>query len=374
VRVGIDLTALTAEPTGVDTYLREFVLALGQVDHATHYEIFTNWEDRQLFADRLPGNFRLRAWCLRNRGARAAFQQGLLPGACEAMGLDVLHSPSFLAPRLRWRTRHLVTVHDVTFFTMPQLHSKLRRSLLFRYAVARCALAAHMINVPSKATRRDLLSLWPEVDERRVRVTAAGIGAEFTPGDSVEVRRHRRRLGLPKEYVLSVGTIEPRKNLEFLLEAFGRLNRETHLVLAGRMGWGYGRLFAEMKKQNLAGRVHLTGYVPAADLPWVYRGARVFAYPSLYEGFGFPPLEAMACGIPVVATRGSALEENLRDAATLVPTDGTDELAAALGKLLRDERARSEHREAGLQRAAEFGWDRTARAILECYRELARNG
>jgi glycosyltransferase involved in cell wall biosynthesis len=365
------LTALTAEPTGVDTYLREFVLALGRVDRSTRYQVFVNREDLPLFRGRLPENFTLWGWCLRNRGVRAAFQQGVLPAACEAMGVDVLHSPSFLAPHLRWRTRHLVTVHDVTFFTMPHLHSTMRRSAPFRYAVERCARVAHMINVPSKATRRDLLELWPEVDERRVRVTAAGIGAEFSCGESADVNAHRRRLGLPAEYVLFVGTIEPRKNLELLVGAYGRLKTGVHLVLAGRLGWGYEGLLAGVRKQGLAGRVHLTGYVSPEDLPWVYRGARIFAYPSLYEGFGFPPLEAMACGIPVVATKGSALEENLTGAATLVSAQGADELAGAMAHLLEDDQARAEHREAGLRRAAEFAWEKAARNIQECYRELA---
>lgn len=371
MRVGIDLTALTAEPTGVDTYLRGFVLALGRVDRRTQYQVFVNREDLPLFRGRLPENFHLRGWCLRNRGVRAAFQQGVLPAACEAMGVDVLHSPSFLAPRLRGRTRHLVTVHDMTFFTMPHLHSMLRRSALFRYAVERCAQVAHMINVPSRATRRDLLELWPEVDERRVRVTAAGIGAEFSCGESADVREHRCRLGLPSDYALFVGTIEPRKNLELLVRAYGRLKTGAHLVLAGRLGWGYDGLLAEVKKQGLADRVLLTGYVSPEDLPWVYRGARIFVYPSLYEGFGFPPLEAMACGIPVVATKGSALEENLKGAATLVSAHGADELAGAMARLLEDEQARTDHREAGLRRAAEFGWESAARNIQQCYRELA---
>lgn len=369
--VVIDLTALTKEPTGVDTYMREFVLALGRVDRRTRYQIFVNREDLSSFRGRLPENFQLRGWCLRNRCVRAAFQQMVLPAACEAMRVDILHSPSFLAPRLRWRTRHLVTVHDMTFFTMPHLHSLMRRSILFRYLVERCALRAHMINVPSKVTRRDLLDLWPEVDERLVRVTEAGIGAEFSCGESSEVEEHRCRLGLPAEYVLFVGTIEPRKNLQLLVRAFGRLKTGADLVLAGRLGWGFDALLAEINKRGLTSRVHLTGFVSPKDLPWVYRGARIFVYPSLYEGFGFPPLEAMACGIPVVATKGSALEENLRGAASLVSAHCADELARVMAWLLEDEQAWVDHRDVGLRRAAEFNWESVVTIIRECYLELA---
>lgn len=369
--VGIDLTALTKEPTGVDTYMREFVLALGRVDRRTRYQIFVNREDLSSFRGRLPENYQLRGWCLRNRWVRAAFQQVVLPAACEAMRVDVLHSPSFLAPRLRWRTRHLVTVHDMTFFTMRNLHSLMRRSILFRYTVKRCALQADMINVPSNATRRDLLELWPEVDERLVRVTKAGIGAEFSSGESTEVKEHRCRLGLPEEYVLFVGTIEPRKNLQLLVRAFGRLKTGADLVLAGKLGWGYEALLAEVNKRGLTSRVYMPGFVSPKDLPWVYRGARIFVYPSLYEGFGFPPLEAMACGIPVVATKGSALEENLRGAASLVSAHAADELARVMAWLLEDDQAWVAHRDAGLRRAAEFNWESAARTIQECYFELA---
>lgn len=373
-RIGIDLTALTAEPTGVDTYLREFVLALGRADQTTAYEVFVNRENLDQFAGRLPENFRLHPWCFHSRVVRAAFQQVVLPAACGAMALNVLHSPSFLSPRWRGRTRHLVTIHDMTFFAMPHLHSRLRRSGPFRYAVTRSAKAADMINVPSEATRRDLLAWWPELDSRRVRVTAAGIGAEFTPQRGAELEVHRRRLKLPREYVLFVGTIEPRKNIELLVEAYRLLQPGADLVLAGRLGWGYDGLLATIRRPEFAGRVHLTGYVAPADLPWVYRGAKVFVYPSLYEGFGFPPLEAMACGIPVVATTGSALEENLRGAAMLVGANRADDLAAALRRLLEDEAAHARQREAGLRKATEFRWERTARTIQDCYRELAVAG
>ena len=374
LRIGVDLTALTSEPTGVDTYLREFVVALGRVDQTTAYEVFVNREDWEQFAGLLPQNFRLRPWCLHNRVVRAGFQQVALPAACEGMALQVLHSPSFLSPAWRGRTRHLVTIHDMTFFTMPQLHSRLRRSRPFRYAVARSARTADMINVPSEVTRRDLLEWWPELDSRRVRVTAAGIGAEFTPQRGAELEEHRRRLKLPREYVLFVGTIEPRKNIDLLVEAYRRLQPAADLVLAGKLGWRYDSLLAAIRRPELAGRVHLTGFVAPEDLPWVYRGARVFVYPSLYEGFGFPPLEAMACGIPVVATAGSALEENLRGAATLVGVNAAEDLAAALRQILEDETAHAGQRETGLRRAAEFRWERTARTILDCYRELAGAG
>jgi alpha-1,3-rhamnosyl/mannosyltransferase len=206
-----------------------------------------------------------------------------------------------------------------------------------------------------------------------VRVTPLGVNGEFRPADGDDdLARHRRRLGLPDRYVLFVGTIEPRKNLETLLDAFERLaDPVTSLVVAGRLGWGYRDLLAKLEKLERDGRAQRLGFVPQADLPWVYRAATLFVSPSLYEGFGFPPLEALASGVPVIASRGSAHDDNLAGAAELVAPDDTDALAATLRLLLAESSgARRLRIERGLARARDFTWRRTAELLLECYRDL----
>lgn len=377
MKVAIDLTALLPEATGVDIYLRNLVLSLGELDHHNRYTIFVNYEDRHLFDDILPPNFAVVPLCLRSRPVRLFFQQVALPVATRVWGIEVLHSPSFFMPFYRGRQRHLLTVYDMTFFSLPQYHTRLRRSAPFRRMVSWSIRRTDLVSVPSQFTRQEILYLMPEVSTELIRVIPPGIGKEFRPEARKKVSAEIRRLGAFWPYILHVGTIEPRKNLQLLVESFRKLiaggERNEHLVLAGRLGWDYETLLRQLEAPELRGRVHLLGYIPSSDLPWLYRGAELFVYPSLREGFGFPPLEAMACGVPTVAAFSSALAENLRGAAELVPPDDGEALTAAMRRLLSDEQLRAQRREQGLMRAAEFRWEETARQTLRCYQHLAED-
>jgi glycosyltransferase involved in cell wall biosynthesis len=367
MRVGIDLTALLPEATGVDNYLTRLVLALGRADHTSRYTVFVNFEDRGRLAGALPPNFTIVPAALRPRVARLSFQQGLLPVAALALRLDVVHSPAFLMPLVRGWSRPVITVHDMTMFTLPECHIPLRRHPLFLRAVTTSIRRADLVSVPSAAVRRDVLTLVPDVAPDRIRVIVPGIGDEFRP---------RAGAAAPaRPYVLYVGTLEPRKNVETLVESYRQLvvdgTIEEDLILVGRLGWNYEQLLARLDAPELRGRVHRPGYVAQDGLVDLYAGARLFVYPSLAEGFGFPPLEAMACGTPVIATDSSSLAENLRGAAELVPPGDTGALAAAMRRLLGDASLAAERRRLGLERAAHFRWDETARATLACYAELA---
>ena len=373
MHVALDLTALLPRATGVDVYLRRLVEHLARLDHESRYTLFMNREDRTTWTDGLPSNFRCLPLCVRARGVRLAFQQLLLPAALRVLGADVVHSPAFLMPVHRGGARHLLSVHDMTFFSHRRHHSPLHRTAVFRRAVAASIRRAHLLVVPSRATRDDLVARMPTVAPETIRVVPYGIGAEFRPHMPAEVAPVLRRLGIPTPYVLHLGTLEPRKNLGRLVEAYRRLTAEgaaEHLVLAGRLGWDQGALLAELDRPELRGRVHRTGYLAADDVPPVLAGAALFVCPSLAEGFGFPPLEAMASGVPVVASRAAALAENLADAALLVDPNDADALAAAMRSALRDDR-RDVLAERGLTRARAFPWEATARGTLACYRELA---
>jgi len=375
MRIAIDLTALQPEGTGVDNYLTRLVLALGRVDRANRYRIFVNYEDRGLFDDRLPDNFAVRPLSLRPRLARLLFQQVALPAAARAGSADIVHSPSFLMPYYRGRQRHVLTIYDMTFFTLPECHTALRRSVFYRQALLRSIRRTDLITVPSRSTRDQILELVPDIHPDRIRLAIPGIGEEFRVFDPADVRRETRRLGLPESYVLHVGTIEPRKNLPRLIESYARVvevsGTEAHLVLAGRLGWNYHDVLSRLEAPELRGRIHTPGYVSASDLPWYYAGARLFVYPSLQEGFGFPPLEAMACGVPTISSLSTSLTENLTGAAELVPPDDGEALTAAMIALLQDEGRREERTRQGLERAAGYHWDETARRTVECYRSLS---
>jgi alpha-1,3-rhamnosyl/mannosyltransferase len=350
---------------------------VGAVDPGIRYTIFVNRADRPLFEGRLPPNVRLRPWGLRPRPARFVLQHAVLPAACAALGVDVLHSPSFLMPSWRGRPRHLLTVHDMTFFSLPEVHTRLHRSRAFRSLVLGSIRRADLLNVPSAATRDALCAMVPAMPPDRVRVVPYGISSAFRPAGPTLERAGRAWMP-PAPYILSLGTIEPRKNAGALLEAYRRLVHEErvaeHLVLAGERGHGWRDVAIAIRRADLQDRVHAIGFVPEPDLPALYRGARLFVYPSLAEGFGFPPLEAMACGVPVIASTGSSLGENLAGAADLVSPHDPGGLAAAMRRMLRDEGHRQACIREGLTRAAAFRWEDTARRVVDCYRELGVAG
>jgi len=373
LRIAIDVTALLPEQTGVDVFLVRLVEHLGRIDQENDYRIYVNYEDRDLLRDQLPANFAVVPLALRPRSVRLLGQQIGLPVQAAALHVDVVHSPSFIMPMYRGRARHVLTVHDMTSFTRPDTHSILHGSEVYRWAVRTSIRRSDLVTVPSLHSKRSILDQVAGVASGKIEVVALGVGDEFTFKPSPSDRQVIARLGLPEPYILFVGTLEPRKNLGRLVEAYRRLIASgatvERLVIAGRLGWRYGELLARLDDPELRGRVHVAGYVAAEDLPAVYRSARLFVYPSIEEGFGFPPLEAMACGVPTVSSSTSSLQENLDGAACLVDPYNVDALAAAIRQLLTDEPERSRLRAAGIERAARFCWNETARHMLGCYQK-----
>jgi glycosyltransferase involved in cell wall biosynthesis len=375
LRILIETAALLPEATGVDVFILRLVQHLGRVDRTNRYWVVANAEDRDRLTPLLGPTMTLVPIARRNRAARLAVQQGAIPALVRRHAIDVVHSPSFIMPMVRGRAAHVLTVHDMTSFSRPEQHIALRGSAAYRAAVARSVRLSTTVSVPSAHVRDTVLEHLPDTPHRKVAVVPLGVEDRFRPVDTTCVDALRRRLALPAHYVLAVGTIEPRKNLARLVDAFGRRveaapHRDEHLVIAGRLGWRYDELLRRVDDPAVRTRVHLVGYVPDDDLPALYAGARAFAYPSLEEGFGFPPLEAMACATPVLAGRGSSLSENLDGAALLVDPLDVGAIAEGLAALLDDPHPQR-WRRAGLERAAAFRWEHTARAHLELYETAA---
>lgn len=374
MRIGIDLTARLPLVTGVDTYLESLITALGEVDRENHYTVWVNLEDRTFLTERLPSNFRVVARCLRPRPVRLLFQQVGIPALALLGRMDVVHSPSFIMPLVRGPQRHLLTVYDMTSFSRPECHEALRRSKPYRWAIRSSLRRSHMVSVPSRSTRDQVVRYVPGIARDKLRVVAPGIDPVFTPRPGDEVAAVRRKLGIDGAYVLYLGTLEPRKNLPRLVDAFARLvrdgDRDEQLVLAGRLGWDSGPLLTAIEDSGASHRIKRLGYVASGDLPALLTGADLFVYPSLEEGFGFPPLEAMACGTPTVASDTTSLIENLHDAAELVPPTDVTALAAAMKRMLTDQRLREQRRHRGLECAARFCWPNTAEETVGCYRAL----
>ncbi|MFL6519568.1 MAG: glycosyltransferase family 4 protein [Chthoniobacterales bacterium] len=374
MRIAIDLTALNARASGIDRYLLGMVRSLALLDCDAEFFLFINVEDRSRFvgSHRLPAHCHVWPCCFRPRVVRLFFQQILQPLLLYALRIDVLHSPTFIMPAWRGRARHILTIHDMSSFVLPHCHPPIRRGPLYESIVSGSIRRAALVSVPSSSVKADILRFVDGVSEGRIRVIPCGIDDAFRARGPVGTARVLKRLGIPTPYVLYLGTLDPRKNLPTLLEAFGELvadGRPEQLVLGGGAGWSQGELASSIADSGLASRVHLPGYIAEADLPFVYAGAALFVYPSLLEGFGFPPLEAMASGVPVIASDTSSLRENLADAAILVPPNDSKKLAAAMRTLLSDEVARVQTIAAGLKRAQAFRWENFAIATFACYEE-----
>ena len=308
--------------------------------------------------------------------ARIFWEQFLQPLELWAEDVALLHSPVNVQP-LFLPCKGVVTVTDLSFMVFPESFrnsQRLYQSLFTRLSVRR---ASHVIAI-SASTAQDLTRFFG-VPAERITVTFPGVDAAYQPvQDGSRLASFRRLRDLPEKFILFVGTFEPRKNLLTLLQAYAKFRRQTKrdykLVLGGGMGWLYQPVFAAVEELELQGDVIFPGFIPEDELPLWYNAADVFVYPSLYEGFGLPPLEAMACGTPVIVSDVSSLPEVVGDAALLVDPHKPDEWAAALSLLCRDVDLRTDLVSRGLERAQEFSWTRMARETIQVYRDVLSGG
>ena len=288
----------------------------------------------------------------------------LLPGA------ELFHATEHLLLPLRG-VPTVLTVHDLIFRRYPAHHKRLNRWYLNTTMPLFCRRADHIIAV-SEQSKRDVIEAYG-IPAEKITVIYEAADPRFRPQPPEDVAAARARYGLPEQYVLFVSTIEPRKNLSRLLAAFERVHAAglaDALVIVGKRGWLFDAFFADLAHSPAKDAVIFPGFVPDADLPAVYAGAQAMAFPSEFEGFGLPVLEAMACGAPVVCSDTSSLPEVAGDAALLVDPLNVDALAAALARVLQDEPLREQMRARGLAQAARFSWARAAEETLAVYRQV----
>ena len=371
--IGIDGIPLKDIKTGVGHYTFELARSLALASPTDQLEIvspfsFFPGDHSEDPLDGWPPNLRLTQVKV-NVWARNWWTIGL-PRYIKRRSLDLFHGTNFDIPLWK-RCPAILTIHDLSDFLYPETHEargvwRARRRLPFM------ARTATQIVTHSESVRREVIEHL-QVSREKVIAIPAAARSVFRPLPPDQTIETRKRLGVEDEFLLFVGTIEPRKNLIVLLNAYRELLSATELhpqlVIAGKKGWLTDSLFSSLRELGIEERVLFTGYLSDNDLCALYSSCRVFIYPSKYEGFGLPPLEAMACGAPVIASSIPSIREVTGETARLVAPAGSDDLAQAIVTLLRDENERQRLSVAGLKRAQQFSWNHTAQLMLGVYHQ-----
>lgn len=372
MRIAIDAHSVGAKLAGNESYAVNLIEALAQIDRVNDYTLYvTTAEAVERFQQRWP-NFKVHTTLPHTPLIRIPLT---LTAELRKNPVDVLHV-QFTAPPF-CPCPVVVSLHDLSFEHLPQTFNRRSRTQL-RLTVRHSARRAARILTLSDHTRRDVIETYSIAPEKVTAIPLAA-PAHFCPvTDDMELQRVRHNYGINGDYVLSVGSIQPRKNLVRLIKAYASLrdrhagNRFPKLVLVGKCAWLYDETLRALDETKVRDSVVLTGYVPEADLPVLYSGALCFVYPSYFEGFGLPPLEAMKCGTPVIVGNATSLPEVVGDAGLKVDPFDVSAIAGAIEKLISNSELRQELRVKGRQRAEMFDWRNTARQTLKVYEQVAQ--
>jgi glycosyltransferase involved in cell wall biosynthesis len=374
MKIAIDVSFAIGESAGVGSYTRGLLEGLAAIDADNEYFMYSYLDFPQSPQPPFPQqpNFALRMMHLEVEHWERMWSRADLPPQEAMDAVDVVHSPFFNAPK-EHHGALVVTIYDVSFLLQPQFHTEANR-LHCLQGTLNAALYADRIIAISQQTKTDLMDYF-SISEERIRVIHPAHRRIYYPERDVEVIRDvLERLGVFHNFILFVGSHEPRKNLRTLLQAYAtyvtRHAGKELLVVAGGKGWLNDDLLQVAAELGIAQRVKFLGYVQEADLRVLYSAAKLFVYPSIYEGFGLPPLEAMACGAPVITSNTSALPEVVGDAALLIDPHNSEALCQAMQTVLCDDELRLKMRQQSFARAKLFSWEQTAGATLAVYEEI----
>lgn len=374
MHIAIDAHSVGAGLAGNESYITNLIEALAEIDTVNRYTLYvTRRAAVERFANRWP-HVSIRLTLPHTPLVRIPLT---LATELRRHPVDLLHV-QYTAPPFA-PCAVVSTIHDLSFEHLPETFKRRSRAQL-RLTVRRTARASSHVITSSEYSRRDIIETY-KIAPERVSVTPLAAPARFSPvTDASELRRVRGQYGLEGEYILAVGSIQPRKNLVRLLAAYSHLRRARSevklpkLVLVGKRAWLYEDTLRAAAEHGIKDDIHFTGYVPETDLPALYTGALCFVYPSYFEGFGLPPLEAMQCGAPVIAGDRTSLPEVIGDAGLLFDPFDESALASAMAQAIDDAGLRARLRVKGLERARAFSWRTTARLTLEAYELAAGNG
>ncbi len=395
MRIGFDYTSAVTQSAGIGRYTRELVRALFALPSPHTYSLFYASSDIRISelgiwnsASRMPHSaFGIRRIPIHDKWLMRVWHRLRLPFPVELVTgrIDLFHSPDFTLPPTLPSVPTLLTVHDLSFIRDPESAWPSLRAFL-NQAVPRSVKRATHVLADSSATKNDLIELFGTPAEK-ITVLYSGVDARFTPiRDRAVLDQVCAKYSIPQPFILSVGTLQPRKNYGRLIQAFARIinephpspsprsaqdaQRDRHLVIAGGQGWMFDDIIGQVKTLGLERRVRFPGFVDDADLPALYSAAELFVYVSLYEGFGLPLLEAMACGTPVIGSNVSSLPEVIGDVGLQVDPRDVDAMAKAMKTMLSQPVLRDRSIGQGAERSKIFTWEKAARELLAIYDRL----
>lgn len=371
MKIGIDATSVTEKSAGFKRYLMQLVKGLAKIDKKNDYILFINRRAYNLIAINQLNFKNIKVYT----PPKIHFYWGQVYFPLKIMfeKLDLLFSP-VSAPPILCSVKKCVVLHDLAFFLFPETIKNTFALFYWKFFMLHGIKKAENIITDSKSTKSYLMKhLY--VPEKKIEVIYGFINNEFKKiKDDNVIKSVKEKYSLPRKYILYVGTIEPRKNISTLIKAYHKIRKESlikhSLVIVGKKGWGYSNIFETIKELNLEDDIIFTGYVPDKDLPALYNAADLFVYIPLHEGFGYPPLEAMCCEIPVVVSNTSSLPEIVGDGGVLVDPYNVDEIAEQIIKLLNNEQLRKKIANEGYIRSKNFPMERSINKLLEVFRNI----
>ena len=374
MNIAIEGTIIKGEITGTGFYIANLINGLAKIDDLNNYYIFGDKEFLDKYLKISKKNIKIVNMKFRSRVVRVLWEYFIFPFNLKKLRIDVVHSPNYITPLFKLGFKIILTVHDLTFLLFPEKHATTKRLLFSKMIPIFIKLSDKIIAV-SENTKKDMLKFF-NISKNKISVTYEGYPDYYNCSiNENEAKKILKKYGIEKNFILYIGMIEPRKNIISILRAFKVLDEEIELdlVIVGRKGWYYNEIEQFMinsEKMKIKNNIIFTGYIPEEELKYFYKSAYVFVYPSLYEGFGLPPLQAMACGTPVITSNISSLPEVVGDAAIKINPENLDELVDSIRLIYNDEDYRDVLSQKGLERSKLFDLEIIAKKTLDIYKSV----
>jgi glycosyltransferase involved in cell wall biosynthesis len=370
----IDYTQIPIKRMGAGVYAYNLIKEISKLDVNNRYYLLIQNDDKA-FDDYYSINLipiKVKHRFFRNFLFRFFLEQIYIPYIIIIKKINIVHSLHYSFPLLCFNARRVVTIHDMTFFIMPEVHLKFKR-IYFRLFIRLALTLKNSIICVSDSTKKDLLNLKKEVKNECTTIPLGKSEIFRNDYSLAEINVVKNKYNIHGNYILFIGTIEPRKNIETLIKSFYKFNKHVfnyELVIVGKKGWYYDNIFALIEELHIEDKIIFTGFILEEEKPILLNGSSMFVYPSLYEGFGIPVLEAMACGTPVITSNLSSLPEVAGNAAKLIDPKNIDELEAAMLNIVNDVDYAKKLAEKGIKQSKKFTWQNTALKTVEIYNNI----